>query len=38
LYLNSVEENFGFTAGVEVVTDRLETQDGIRAKENVYII
>jgi hypothetical protein len=33
LYLNSVEENFGLIAGVEVITNRLKTQYGIRAKK-----
>jgi hypothetical protein len=32
LYLNSVEENFGFIAGVEVVANRLQMQNVIRAK------
>jgi hypothetical protein len=33
VYLYSVEENFGFIAGVEVVTNRLKMQNGIRAKK-----
>jgi hypothetical protein len=32
LYLNSVEENFGFIAAVEVVTNRLKMEKGIREK------
>ena len=36
LYLNGVEENFSFIAGVEVVTNRLKMQNGIRAKKKMY--
>jgi hypothetical protein len=32
LYLNGVEENFGFITAVEVVTNRLKMQKGIREK------